>query len=166
MGDVLAVPNANLTTAPTQELLDGYLDKNIKDICESEYKNDDDNHCAHFVSHVMGFTFGFTCKGMTGKGDKGYCIRVHNVFSQCPEVGNWADCTANSCLIFITGKKNVDLPGKKMANVPKKHIGIYLAGTIWHYSNSRDKVVTQAPEEFSHHYPGKDIAMFYGTFPL
>ena len=29
---------------------------------------------------------------------------------------------------------------------------------------AQDKVVTQTPEAFSHHYPG-DTAMFYGTFP-
>jgi hypothetical protein len=52
-----------------------------------------------------------------------------------------------------------------MANVPKKHVGIYRDGTIWHYSNSKRRVVTQTPQEFSHHYSGKDIALFYGTFP-
>ncbi len=167
MGLVVAPPDPTLTTTPTKEGLDAYLGQNISEICGSEYKNDADNHCAHFVSHVMGFSFGFTCKGMTGKGDKGYCIRVHEVFAQCPEVGKWEKRTATACLVFIiAGSSNVDLAAKTMANVPRKHIGIYVDGTIWHYSNSRDKVITQTSEEFSHHYSGSDVPMFYGTFPL
>lgn len=54
---------------------------------------------------------------------------------------------------------------KTMINVPKKHIGIYLDNSIWHYSNTQDKVVVQMPDAFAHHYTGKDIAMFFGTFP-
>ena len=52
-----------------------------------------------------------------------------------------------------------------MINVPKKHIGIYPDNSIWHYSNTQDKVVVQMPDAFAHHYTGKDIAMFFGTFP-
>ena len=49
-----------------------------------------------------------------------------------------------------------------MDNVPKKHIGIFINGTIWHYSNSQHKVVTQTPAEFIKHYPGQGFALFYG----
>ena len=165
IGGPVAPPNPILTTAPTEATLNSYVGKKIDVVCDSDYERDDDNHCAHFVSHVMGFTFGHTCKHETGKGEKGYCVRVHEVFTQCPTVGRWADRTANACLVFvILGAANVDLATKTMANIRRKHIGIYLNGTIWHYSNTQDKVVTQTPEAFSHHYPG-DTAMFYGTFP-
>ena len=67
--------------------MEEYLSKHISDICGSEYIDDKTNHCAHFVSHVLGYQFGFTCKNMTGKGKDGVCIRVHELFPRCPSVG-------------------------------------------------------------------------------
>jgi hypothetical protein len=165
MSDIVAPPDSTLTQTPTATALNAFVGKHIKDICGCEFHGDAFNHCAHFVSHAMGFHFGYTCKQQTGKGKIGANIRVHELFKQCPEVGEWKACKATSCLVFITAASNVNLKTKVMANVPKKHVGIYLNGTIWHYSNSKRKVVTQTPEEFSHHYPGKNIALFYGTFP-
>ena len=69
------------------------------------------------------------------------------------------------CLAFITKASNVNLAAKKMVNVPRKHIGIYASGFIYHYSNSRQQVVKQTPSQFSLHYPAPDNAMFYGTLP-
>jgi len=168
MGAIVSPPNTELTQPPTLDRLNQYLDLPIGKICDCDYANDSDNHCAHFVSHVMGFRFGATCKGMTGKGGLGASIRVHELFAKCPTVGNWGDLpsTLNSGLAFVTDAKNVNLGSKTMENVPKKHVGIFLGGTIWHYSNTHHKVVTEAPGAFSHHYPGKTIAVFYGSFPL
>ena len=70
------------------------------------------------------------------------------------------------CLVFITNANNVNLQTKTMVNVPRKHVGIYYNGTIWHYSNSRHQVVSQTPEAFSNHYPAPSNAMFYGTVPF
>jgi len=47
--------------------IEQYLEKNINGICNNSYHKNTDNHCAHFVSHVLGFRFGFTCRGMTGE---------------------------------------------------------------------------------------------------
>lgn len=165
MADVVAPPSANLTTAPTAGDLDAFKGKHIKEICGNNYADENDNHCAHFVSHVMGFGFGATCRSMSTGKAPGACIRVHEVFAMCPEVGAWSDLSATSCLVFVTDKSNVDLRGKTMVNVPRKHVGIYVNGTIWHYSNSQSKVVTQVPSEFVHHYAGAGIALFWGTFP-
>jgi hypothetical protein len=52
-----------------------------------------------------------------------------------------------------------------MANMPRKHVGLYVAGWIWHYSNSQRQVLRQTPEQFSHHYPSPDNALFYGSLP-
>ncbi len=166
MSAVVAPPNAVLTQTPTTADLQKYEGKHIKDICGNAYHNDSDNHCAHFVSHVLGFSFGLTCKGMTGKGTKGASLRVHELFAKCPEVGKLADCKAAACLVFITKAGNVNLAQKVMSNVPQKHVGVYVDGTIWHYSNGRRMVVSQTPEAFSKHYPGAGFALFYGVFPL
>lgn len=149
--------------------MNAYLGKNISEICTCDFHNADTNHCAHFVSHVMKYQFGYTCHAHTGKGDKENRanLRVQEVFPQCPTVGLWSDkpSTVTRGLIFITARNNVDLEKKTMVNVPKKHIGIFYGDTVWHYSNSRDQVVSQTSEEFSHHYSGSTITMFYGEFP-
>ncbi len=159
---VCAPPNANLTTIPSTATLDSFLEKNISEICACDYENDSDNHCAHFVSHVMDFSFGFTCKGMTGKGEKGASIRVHELFAMCQEVGEWQfnTCPKPAGLAFVTNRSNVDLDTKHMENVPRKHVGIFLGNTVWHYSNTDDKVVKESIDQFRHHYSGESIAVF------
>ena len=165
MTDVVAPPGALLTTAPSVLTLDGYKGKHIKEICGNKYDDESDNHCAHFVSHVMGFGFGTTCRTMGSGKAPGAAIRVHETFGMCPAVGAWDSLKENACLVFVTDKSNVELAKKLMVNVPKKHVGIHVGGTIWHYSNSQSKVVTQVPSEYVHHYPGAGIALFWGTFP-
>jgi len=166
MKNVVAPPDAILTQTPTADLLNGFVGKNIKDICDCGYHNNSDNHCAHFVSHALGFHFGYTCKHQTGKGQIGANIKVQQLFAKCQAVGNWEDREKKACLVFVTDESNVELETQEMENAPKKHVGIFLNDTIWHYSNSKMKVVTQTPQAFSHHYPGPNIALFYGDFPL
>jgi hypothetical protein len=56
-------------------------------------------------------------------------------------------------------------------SVPRKHIGIYCDNKIWHYSNSKNKVISQTVAEFKKHYGSSSAALktyqiYYGTFPL
>jgi hypothetical protein len=151
----------------TVAALDGLLGREITQICSIGYADRADNHCAHFVSHVLGYQFGFTCRGMVDGAGTPATIRVHELFSHCPVVGTWDSKppTADPCLVFITKASNVNLQTKTMTNVPRKHVGIFVNGSIWHYSNTRDRVVKQTPEEFSRHYKAPDNAMFFGTMP-
>ncbi len=151
-------------------VLNAYLGKHISLVCPVGYHNDADNHCAHFVSHVLGFQFGATCRTMIrGNGTPG-SIRVHEVFARSLQVGRWADLpqALTAGLVFITNAGNVRIARKSMDNVPRKHVGIFCGASrrIWHYSNSRHKVVTQTPAEFSHHYAAPDNAMFWGKVAL
>lgn len=147
-------------------LLAAALGKHIKDICDCSYFNDSENHCAHFVSHMMGYKFGFKCKDMTGKGTgNGATIRVHELFKSCGSVGEWADKPAGDCLAFVTASSHVNLSSKVMANVPQKHVGICYNDMIFHYSNSQHKVVSVTPEKFAKHYTGSNIKVYYGSFP-
>src|SRR6185436_18101662 len=127
-GDVLA----------NQLILSTYLAKTIGEICPNGYANAADNHGAHFVSHVMGYGGGVTCLTMRRGTGFGGNIRVQELFPRCPTVGTWDSrpATMTSCLVFITNASNVDVTKKTMNNVPRKHIGIYLSGLIYHYSNS------------------------------
>ena len=83
------VGGANNSAMVTVSTLDSYLGKHIRDICGNSYVNDSDNHCAHFVSHVLGLKFGATCH-MLGKGKvTGANVRVQEVFGRCAKVGTW-----------------------------------------------------------------------------
>ena len=145
------------------------LGKHIRDICPNGYVDNSDNHCAHFVSHVLGYQFGATCRMMQGGTGTAACIRVQEVMRHCLQVGNWNDLPTPLFwgLVFITNAANVNTTTGMMVNVPRKHVGILIGGsrTIYHYSNSRHQVVSQTPNQFSHHYPAPDNAMFWGSAP-
>jgi hypothetical protein len=143
------------------------LGKSIAQICARGFTGANENHCAHFVSHVLGFEFGLTCGDMQqGTGPKA-SIRVHQVFHRCAAVGKWEDLKAlNQCLVFITAAGNVHLSSKTMDNVPRKHVGILTDGLIFHYSNSQQKVVNQTPDQFKTHYSAPDNALFWGQIPV
>ena len=151
----------------TQQQLAGYLGKSISQICQNGFANNHDNHCAHFVSHVLGFKFGLTCQMMTTGKVQGFNLRVQEIFPRCPSVGVWKlrPASVAPCLVFITAASHVNLATRLMSNVPRKHIGIFLGGFVWHYSNREHKVVRQTPAQFSMHYPVPDNAMFYGSMP-
>lgn len=155
--------------ALTEATLQGFLGKHIRDICGNAYASDSDNHCAHFVSHVLNYNFGATCRMMTGNTAAPGCIRVQEIFPRCLSVGDWAALPVPLFwgLVFITKASNVNLATKRMVNVPRKHIGIFYGGsrTIYHYSNSRHQVVSQTPQQFSNHYAAPDNAMFWGAAP-
>ena len=150
-----------------QLILGTYLGKTIGEICPNGYANDADNHGAHFVSHAMGYGFGVTCLTLRRGSGFGANIRVQEIFPRCPTVGSWDSrpVTMTTCLAFVANASNVDVANKVMTNAPGKHVGIYLSGLIYHYSNVQHQVVQQTPEQFSHHYAGPDNAMFYGSLP-
>ena len=150
-----------------QHDLEGYLGKSIGEMCRNAFASAADNHCAHFASHALGFRFGTTCQVMGGGKHLGANIRVQEIFPKCPSVGVWSlrPTSLTCCLVFITRASNVSLGTKVMSNVPRKHVGIFFGGFVWHYSNSQHKVVKQSPAQFALHYPAPDNAMFYGSLP-
>jgi hypothetical protein len=156
--------------ALTEATLQALLGKHIRQICPLGYASDSDNHCAHFVSHVLGFVYGVTCKTMVagGTGTPG-SIRVQEIFPKCLQVGNFNSIPSPLFwgLVFITNAKNVNLQNKQMVNVPRKHVGIFIGGmrNIYHYSNANRQVMCQTPAQFSTHYPAPDNAMFWGSAP-
>jgi hypothetical protein len=147
-------------------LLNSYLGKDIKELCPNEYADPKKNHCAHFVSHVLNLSRGYTCA--TGK-ENGANLRVHELFIQCPRVYEFNSCPSVICgLIFVSHPSNFfslsEIPFF-INNVPKKHIGIIYNQNIWHYSNSQDKVIVQTMGEFIRHYKKQKNALWYGEIP-
>jgi len=108
------------------------LGKSIRQLCPfSIAKMDNQNHCAHYVSHMMGYEFpGPTCKNFTWadkqKPAKGATIRVDDIFKQCvtTELLAAKPAAVTECLVFVTLANNVKKVGSKlvMGNNPKKHL--------------------------------------------
>jgi len=151
----------------TKEMVNAYKGKDIKDICDTNFVDSRINHCAHFISHVIGLKIGMICGDMkfNTKG-KGTSIRVNEIYNSCSSNGLWSDRPKSTthCLIFATIDTN--MKSKKMMEHPRKHIGIYINGVVWHYSNSGDKVVTDSAESFSTKFKGvygKNTVTYFGT---
>jgi hypothetical protein len=141
-------------------------------------KENSQNHCAHFVGHMLGYEFGATCKNRTSaekkRAEKGACIRVNEIFDRLRDTGLWVNRPAHlsCCLIFVTHASNVVKTGdrSKMHEHPAKHIGIYVHGSVWHYSNTSDIVVQDSEAMFmqkfrhAYHAAGQTVEYYYGTF--
>lgn len=147
------------------ETLENLVGTSINNICDGKFHDTSLNHCAHFVSHVLGFDFTYDCKAYKGGNGTPANVRVQEIFPKCPKVGHWKDANlAKDQLAFVTKAANVDLSAKTIVNIPKKHVGIYSAGHVYHYSKSKGCVVKDIPEDFSRIYSGQQ-GMFFGTFP-
>ena len=122
--------------------------------------------------------FAVTCKNQTSADKlldgKGAAIRVDNIFNVAAEVGPWTDrpLGLSSCLIFATISGNMRKCGHvlSMDDHQKKHVGIFLDGIVWHYSNTRDGVAKDQEKvfitKFKHNYitAGQTVVFYYGRF--
>ncbi|MCC8361894.1 hypothetical protein LK996_02190 [Lysobacter sp. A6] len=148
--------------------LDDQVGKTISDFCGNHFNDAAQNHCAHFVSHVLGVDAGYDCKLHMGGGSPGASLRVHELFAACPTVGKFDAAPNARCLVFVTRKEYVDVGRHSMRNHPQKHVGILDNGAVYHYSNTGDVVIKQSPQEFLERfdrvYAGQQ-ALFYGTLP-
>lgn len=154
---------------PTAREMEGYVNKNISEICGCAFHDNSLNHCAHFVCHATELKFGYTCFNQTSSGSQDISanIRVHEVFAQCRRVGAWADKPTDLRIgfIFVTMASNVNVQSKTMVNVQRKHIGIFIGQDVWQYKNRFRHVIKQTPAQFGQHY-GAGYATFFGEFPL
>jgi hypothetical protein len=148
--------------------LDALVGDSITSLCPQGFHDFDSNHCAHFVSHVGGYRFGFLCHNMPDAEiatPSGVCVRVQELLPRCPQVGTWdhRPDTDDDLLVFITARANVNLTAKTIRNVPKKHIGIFRDGV--YHSNTDEKVVRQTPEAVRRRFrgPGSDCRSLFGT---
>jgi len=149
--------------------LEAALGKSIDQVCPNNFHDHKQNHCAHFVSHMTDLEFSFNCVDFKGGNKQPGNVRVHEIFARCPKVGRFEDADKSlTQLVFVTRQNNVDLPSNKMGNIPQKHIGIYCDGSIYHYSNTPDKVVKWSPQKFLDTfqavYSGHQT-LFFGTIP-
>jgi len=156
------------------------LNKSIAQLCPFSIGTmNNQNHCAHYVSHMMGYEFaGPTCKNFTWKDKqnvaKGATIRVDDIFKKCVTTGLISSKPSHitACLVFVTLASNVTKVGPQlvMGNNPKKHIGILHQGKVWNYSNTNNKVVSDLLSSFiakftrAYNTAGTTVEFYYGTF--
>lgn len=152
----------------------------ISKICPFSIANNNlENHCAHYVSHILGYQFpGATCKNATWADKQsvgqGATIRVNDLFNSILVTDKLANKPAvlTECLIFVTLGTNMKTIANRlmMGTHPKKHVGILYNGNIWSYSNSQNKVVADSlfmfKNKFSRAYQtsGASVEFYYGDF--
>lgn len=173
----VVLPNNNFPEL-SKTYLDSFLGKTVEDFCETfGAVGDINNHCAHWVSHVLGFRIGKLCNQMAWQHRKdfeiGRSLVVNDIFNECPERGHWKDKPKNlqSCLIFAVAAHGLNNKAAKltMDNVPRKHVGIYFQGLAYNYHNTTrgtalEGVGVNGAHFFENLY-GKGTVALYGTFP-
>ncbi len=145
-----------------QKKLDDAVGKRIDAFCQSTLASKTgENHCAHFVSHMLDYDLPGTasCKTMT-LADKnnsaviGASIRVNEIYNLIPKTRK-KPVTDNACyapgLIFVTQKRNIKINGK-MGDKSQKHIGILLGRWVYHYGNTANKVKKERLSSFIRTY--------------
>lgn len=159
--------------------LDSTVNLRIDQICQSSLGNDfNQNQCAHYVSHVMGYDISknASCKYLTyadSQNDavEGATIRVDAIFNKL-SARKRSEVSRNSCyspgLIFVTQKRNIK-PDSSMGNMPAKHIGVLIWPWVYHYSNTSNKVrkenIAHFVNTFERAYGGNGpVGFYYGEF--
>lgn len=162
---VRASPFAWSCAVLTESVLNSYLGRSIAQICPHGYDGAQDNHCAHFVAHVLQLDFGMTC-GRLRRRPGGANVRVQELFAQCPSSREVVECpSTGQGLIFVSDRRNFSGTPTQIENVRRKHVGVMSNGRVWHYSNTLRRVVVQTVGEFLSHYPRQDNALWYGALP-
>jgi len=142
------------------------LGKNISQFCTTGFTNDSDNHCAHFVSHVLGIHFGYQCNGAANRPGTGASIRCDEVYNRVARRGPLgATRPENGWLIFATPRYN--MRGNHMGNAPKKHVGIYCNDKVFNYKNDVDMVVADVLSHFharlQEAYADTTVTLYYAA---
>ena len=164
-----------------------YLGKKMSEICarsistKKNARGEPENQCAHFVSHVMGFDGGVTCRNFSdvdkAMAGMGAMLRVNELFNRCPEVGYWEKRSrgASALLIFVTVSHNMghDCVRLNMGNNPSKHVGIFVDGKVWHHGphkvemDTESRFITNLTFQYDRYRVGAStVEFYYGTFPV
>ncbi|WP_330703036.1 hypothetical protein [Novosphingobium resinovorum] len=134
--------------------------KGAADFCNTGLTTADQNHCAHFVCHALGFDKATPlCGDMKWATRKtGVTMRVDGLFNYCTVTGVFDDPKTvptdmvgkTAFLVVATLSSNMSETGGTLflGSSPKKHVGIYVDGSVWNFSNGRHKVVKDTVEKF------------------
>jgi len=166
------IPTDNQSAVATKSInLDKYLGQSVIDFC-GKYGSvgDSENHCAHFVSHVLQLRIpgARLCSNVAGTSDsyddrrKGYCVRVNQVFNSCNKRARWDDRSLPVGVCFVVATLEANIVSEDpltIGDMSKKHIGFYSGGQVYNYGNANDKVRTTSLADFKRHYGAKTILL-------
>ena len=174
---------ANPAGANTVLGLDRYVGHSVEDFCEFHFGTikDAENHCAHFVAHVLGLQVGTTCESLLDwkhtrinykaglKGKKGFTVRVNDLYNSLEVTGAWTGDVKAPCLMFTTPPHNfLNKDRTRMGSFRKKHVGIYSGAHVYNYGNTLDRVRKETPDEFMANFRklyGGTTVFRYGALP-
>jgi hypothetical protein len=167
----------DLPTITTADLI-AQEGKTVPQFCNCGYVDMHQNHCAHFVSHVLDIEVGLLCGSMAwATRGRGVSLRVNQVFNSLTTRGRWDDASqlpaavanCNAFLLFATIPDNVsEARGVlTMGSHHLKHVGIYRGGTVWNFSNNHahPQVISETAAGFRQrltHVYGAGTRFFYG----
>jgi hypothetical protein len=166
------IPATNLSAIAAQSTnLDVYLGQSVTDFCGKYGRvGDSENHCAHFVSHVLGLRIpgAALCSNVGGslyayeERRNGFCLRVNQVFNSCTNRARWddGDLPASVCFVVATLEANIESENPlTIGTMSRKHIGFYVGGQVYNYGNTHDKVRKTPLADFKRHYGGNTILL-------
>jgi hypothetical protein len=155
--------------AITETELVASLNKTISDFCAIGFTNSKDNHCAHYVSHMLNLHFGTLCDlSFDGRNRAAVSIRCDEIYNRLASRGALGSTTpSNGWLIFATPTFNVI--GDTMGNNKKKHVGIYFNAKVYNYYNDDDQVRADTLERFHDRlkraYSDPKLGLYYAAVP-
>lgn len=172
MPDPQPIPTDNLSIIAAKSInLDGYLGQSVVDFC-GKYGSvaDSQNHCAHFVSHVLQLRIpgAALCSNVGGSSysyedrRKGFCVRVNQIFNSCSNRARWDDrhLPAGVCFVVATVESNIESENPlRIGEMRKKHIGFYSGGQVYNYGNTNDAVRKTPLADFKRHYGAKTVLL-------
>ena len=118
--------------AVSPAILDARVGQSMSTICENHYDTVDQNHCAHFVSHMLGLKLGTLCGDMEwSTRGTGASVRCNELYNLLLKRGPWKEAPSPSegLLVFVTSASNVK--NNVMSAAPKKHVGIVSGGAVY-----------------------------------
>jgi hypothetical protein len=152
------LPKATILKGKRSDLEDRWLDSDIHDICDIGYWKQSENHCAHFVSHVLGIRIPHkvACDRMPRDssapkvaGLMGVTVRVYDLFNSVAAksrvlLGDKPPLSL--CLVYTTIESNYLPSQNKMQDDldqvrSDEHVGLYANEWIYHFSNKKKRVV-------------------------
>jgi hypothetical protein len=166
------IPTDNQSAVAAKSVnLDTYLGQSLVDFC-GKYGSvgDNQNHCAHFVSHVLQLRIpgAALCSNVGGSSytyaerRNGFCIRVNQIFNSCSNRARWDDKSVPSGVCFVVATLEANIESEDpltIGEMKKKHIGFYTAGHVYNYGNTNDKVRKTPLADFKRHYGAKTILL-------
>jgi hypothetical protein len=130
---------------PDEVMLQALVGSNIGEICDRGYTAEDGsaNHCAHFVSHLIGLSIATTC---AFHHNVGVTIRVNEMYNACARKGRWANRPndlRDAALIFFTQDSNMFHDGT-MGTSHHKHVGFWVKPHVFDYSTVNRQVMRES----------------------